>query len=412
MAGVASQRQFSLVLWGSSGFTGKLVAEHLMQSYANQGIRWAMAGRNKEKLERVRNSLAKKYGIDEDSIPILVGDINNPLSLDSIASNTDVIVSTAGPFAKYGTPLLESVVKNKCDYVDITGETPWICDMAQKYHQQAAADGIRIIHCCGYDSIPSDMGAWTVVQKAKELGKTLKSVTSVNVKSKGGVSGGTIASGMNIAADPSNKGKDISSYAYIPDKNNQPRGSDTDVWTPVYCKHGGGMWLAPFIMQAINSRVVQRSNYLLNWGKDGFSYSEHIRVASRFQAWLASVATMAGILIFSQPWLHFLLRKIVPAPGQGPSRELMMSGYYEHMVFGETTDGDIITGTFADKHRDPGYWGTSRLLLEAALCLALDKKDLDACPDVLKGGVLTPASALGPILQKRLENADIACHAL
>lgn len=409
---MASQRQFSLVLWGSSGFTGRLVAEHLMKSYGNQGIRWAMAGRNKEKLEDIRNSLARKYEIDENSIPILVGDIDNPASLDSIASNTDVIISTAGPFAKYGTPLLESVVKNKCDYVDITGETPWICDMAGKYHARAQEDGIRIIHCCGYDSIPSDMGAWVVVEKAKKLGKTLKSVTAVNVKSKGGVSGGTIASGMNIAADPQNRGKDISSYSYIPDKENQPKGNDSDVWTPVYCTHGGGMWLAPFIMQAVNSRVVQRSNYLLNWGKDQFSYSEHIRVGSRFQAWVASIATGIGILVFSQPWLHFLLKKIVPAPGEGPSRDLMMSGFYEHMIFGETTDGDLITGTFADMHRDPGYWGTSRLLLEAALCLALDKQDLNACPDVLKGGVLTPSSALGPILQKRLENADIACHAL
>ena len=215
MAGVTSKRQFSVVLWGSSGFTGRLVAEHLMKSYANQDIRWAMAGRNREKLESVRNSLAKKYEIDEESIPILVGDIANPSSLDSIASKTDVIISTAGPFAKYGTPLLESVVKNKCDYVDITGETPWICDMAKKYNARAETDGVRIIHCCGYDSIPSDIGAWVVVQKAKELGKTLKSVTSVNVKSNGGVSGGTIASGMNIAADPPSmwaktRGQDLS----------------------------------------------------------------------------------------------------------------------------------------------------------------------------------------------------------
>lgn len=388
------------------------MAEHLMKSYGQENIKWAMAGRNREKLEHVRNDLASKYEIEPDSIPILVGDIDNPSSLDSIASNAQVIVSTAGPFAKYGTPLLDAVVKNKCDYVDITGETPWMCDMAQKYHEHAKQEGIRIIHCCGYDSIPSDMGTWVVVEKAKKLGKTLKSVTSVNVKSKGGVSGGTIASGMNIAADPSNKGKDISRYSYIPDKNNQKKGYDKDIWTPVYYKHGGGMWLAPFIMQAVNSRVVQRSNYLLDWGKEKFSYSEHIRVSSRFQAWMATVATGVGIILLSQPWLHFLLRKIVPAPGEGPSRDLMMSGYYEHIVFGETIDGEIVTGTFADMHRDPGYWGTSRLLLEAALCLALEKQELDACPDVLKGGVLTPASALGPILQNRLENAGIQCRAL
>ena len=379
----------------------------MMKSYGHENISWAMAGRSREKLESIRDSLAKQYKVSK--LPdILVGDITNPASLDTIASSTDVIVSTAGPFALYGTPLVDAAVQNSTDYLDITGETPWICSMAHKYHAIAKEKGVRIIHCCGYDSVPSDMGAWVVMQKAKELGKRIKSIQSVNVDGKGGVSGGTIASGMNMAADPELRKADISMYSYIPDPT-EARGNDTDVWTPQWCQPLN-RWLAPFIMQAVNTRVVQRSNYLLDWGKDKFSYSEMIGVKNRLQAWLVSLFTGLGVLVFSQPWLHGLLKKIVPAPGQGPSREQMMSGYYKHIVIGEADDGTVIYGTFADPSRDPGYWGTSRLLLESALCLALEKDALNASSDVLHGGVLTPASALGPVLQKRLEQAGIMCH--
>ena len=268
---------------------------------------------------------------------------------------------------------------------------------------------VRVIHCCGYDSIPSDLGAMVVVNKAKEMGKKIQKVTTIVGDSRGGVSGGTIASGMNISADPELRKKDKSMYSYIPDKATNVPGTDADAWTPRFCK-ATQQWLAPFVMQAVNTRVVQRSNYLLNWGKEKFSYAEHMGVKSRFQAWAVSAATgMIGIAL-SQPWLHPLVSKMVPAPGQGPSREKMMTGYYNHTIVGETTDGGVIMGTFSDKHRDPGYWGTSRLLLEAALCLALQKKALDACPDVLKGGVLTPASGLGPVLRERLEKAGIECH--
>ncbi|KAI8104528.1 hypothetical protein M9434_003083 [Picochlorum sp. BPE23] len=402
---VVGTRPFNVVLWGSTGFTGRLVAEHMMQRYAKDDIKWAMAGRSKEKVQTIRDSLAEKYGVDAESVPILVGDSNDLASLESIASSTDVILSTAGPFSLYGTNVVDAAVLNGCDYVDITGETPWVQGMIRKHHETAKQKGIRIIPCCGYDSTPSDMGAWVVEREAKRRGKKLVSARTMLLDSRGGVSGGTIASGLEIAADPENRKKDLSPYAFIPE--GESKGEDKDVWVP---KTHMGVTLAPTIMQAINSRVVQRSNYLLDWGKSSFSYSEMIAVKSKVQAWMVSIATGIGVFLFSQPWLHGLLKKIVPAPGQGPSRELMMSGYYKHLVVGETEDGEHIFGEFSDSSRDPGYWGTSRLVLEAALCLALNKKELDECPDVLHGGVLTPASALGPVLQKRLEDAGIVCR--
>ena len=301
---------------------------------------------------------------------------------------------------------MDACVSNGCDYVDITGEVPFISAMARKYHETCEKKGIKVIHCCGYDSVPSDIGTLAIVRRAREMGKTIRKVTTIVGDSRGGVSGGTIASGMNLMADPALRASDMSMYAYIP--QGETKGSDKDVWSPQYSKATQG-WLAPFVMAAVNTRVVQRSNYLLNYGKEHFSYAEHLGAKSWWQAWTVAIITGVIGLAIGQTWMHPLVKKIVPKQGEGPSTETMMTGYYTHQLVGECTDGELIMGTFTDKHRDPGYWGTSRLLLEAALCLAMDKKALDNCPDVLKGGVLTPASGLGTVYQHRLADAGIEC---
>jgi len=357
--------------------------------------------------ETLRSELAS-IDADASSIDILVGDAFDKPSIDAIASSTKVLLSTAGPFAISGAPVVDACVANSTHYVDITGEVPFITASAHKHHKQAAANNIRVIHCCGYDSVPSDLGAMAVVKKARALGKTIAKVTTIVGDSRGGVSGGTIASGLNLTADKEISKSDMGMYSYIPE--GQKKGTATDVWSPVFCQATQG-WLAPFVMALVNTRVVQRSNYLLDWGKDKFTYAEHMGAKTRMKAWMVSAATAMIGLVFSQPWLHPLAKKMLPKQGEGPSRDTMMHGYYNHTIVGECTDGEIIMGTFSDKKRDPGYWGTSRLLLEAALCLAIDIKALDDSDEVLKGGVLTPASGLGSVYVERLRKAGIECRA-
>lgn len=398
--------KLDVVVYGATGFTGRLVCEHLVKSYGAGSVRWAMAGRNRDKLESLRSELCQQYSADASSIDILVGDAFDKPSLDAIASKTKVLLSTAGPFAISGAPVVDACVANHTHYVDITGEVPFIAAMAKKHHDTCKKHNTRVIHCCGYDSVPSDLGAMAVVRKAREMGKTICKVTTIVGDSRGGVSGGTIASGMNLAADRDLAKSDMGMYSFIPP--NETKGTDADIWSPRYCEATQG-WLAPFVMAVVNTRVVQRSNYLLDWGKEKFSYAEHMGVGSRFKAWTVSAATAMIGFIISQPWMHPLVKKMVPKQGEGPSRDTMMNGYYNHMVIGECTDGTVIRGRFSDKTRDPGYWGTSRLLLEAALCLALDMDALNACDEVLKGGVLTPASGLGVVYAERLHKAGIEC---
>ena len=395
-----------VVVFGATGFTGRLVAEHLFKSYGQgNNVRWAMAGRSIDKLESLRTELASKYSADASSVDILVADAYDRPSLDAIASSTKVLISTAGPFAISGAPVVDACVSNGCDYVDITGEVPFIAAMAAKHHDACKDKGVKVIHCCGYDSVPSDIGTLAIVRRAKELGKSLSHVTTIVGDSKGGVSGGTIASGMNLMADPELRKADMSMYAYIP--AGETKGHARDLWSPQYC-NPAQRWLAPFVMAAVNTRVVQRSNYLLNYGKENFTYAEHLGTTSWWMAATVSAATALIGLVIRQPWLHPIVKRMVPKQGEGPSRETMMNGYYNHQLVGVCDDGDIIMGTFSDR-RDPGYWGTSRLLLEAALCLALDRKALDACPEVLKGGVLTPAAGLGVVYMQRLAKAGVVC---
>jgi short subunit dehydrogenase-like uncharacterized protein len=433
-------RPFNVVVWGSSGFTGRLVCEHLAKDYKNGAVSWAMAGRNKQKLEEIRDALAQTYGAEIKDTPILIGDLADPASLDAIAAQTSVLISTAGPFISHGTPIVEAALRQSCDgYVDITGEArqqlhparlsghtthhppltrvlprprsqvPWVKQLLSAHHEEAAAKGVRIIPCCGYDSIPSDMGAYAVVTAMQErFGASPTQVVTGLLSGAGGVSGGTIATGMLLLtehAGPGANGEDASStYALIP--AGAERGTSQDMWTPRRSALLDS-WLAPFIMQACNTRIVQRSNYLLGWGGAAFDYTEAIMTPGRLGAAAVAAGTAAAVLAFSRKWMHPLLRRFVPAPGQGPTREAMLGGHWRHRVVGEAPSGARVTVEIGDPHRDAGYWGTSRMVLEAALCIALQKADLQADAKLLGGGVLTPASALGGVLVSRLRAAGL-----
>ena len=398
-------RPFQVVIWGASGFTGRLVCEHLSRDYKGQ-VSWAMAGRSQAKLESIRADLAEKYGAEISEIPILLGTLDDQASLNNIASQTDVIISTAGPFAKYGTPIVDAAVRESSHYVDITGEVPWVKSLIDTYHEEATKKNVRIVNCCGYDSIPSDLGALFVVDNFKSsFGVMPIRVLSAVAEGRGGVSGGTIATGMyQLAQAAESKGTKVdssSTYALIPPGAQQ--GNDKDAWWTAYSTPIGS-YLAPFVMQVCNTRIVQRSNYLLNWGGPEFSYREGVVTSGSVAAKGVALGTIAVAAAFSRPWLHPLLRKFVPAPGEGPSREQMMNGMYKHKVVAEGKDGSVVIAEVGDKNRDPGYWGTSRMVLEAALCLALQKKELDADPVLVKGGVITSAAAMGTHLIDRLKN--------
>ena len=404
---MATPRPFHVVVWGSTGFTGKLVCEHIAKDYKGQ-VKWAMAGRNPQKLESIRADLASQYGEDAvKDVPIIIGTLDDASSLDAIASQTSVIINTAGtPFALNGTPVVDAAVRNKTHYVDITGEVPWVKSLIDKHHDTAAHNNTRIVNCCGYDSIPSDLGTYFMVQHfKKEYGHPPKSVITAVAEGSGGVSGGTVYTGMYQATQKeSSKPENSGVYALIP-RGAQP-GSDKDLWGTRYCTPLQ-KYLAPFIMQVCNSRIVERSNYLLDYGGPSFSYTEATLAKGWWGAKVVAAATLGIGAAISQSWFHPVLRKFAPAPGQGPSREAMMEkGFFKHALVGESQDGStVVIGEMGDPKRDPGYWGTSRMVLEAGLCLALQQGALDGDEGLVHGGVLTPASAMGSHLIERLERA-------
>ncbi|KAK9829744.1 hypothetical protein WJX72_007630 [[Myrmecia] bisecta] len=403
-----ADRPYEIVVWGATGFVGKLVCEHVAQNYQGQ-VRWAMAGRNKEKLEAVKQDLIK-MNPDCKDVPILIGDIKDQASVDKIAGSTEVVLATAGPYALMGTPIVDASVRMGSHYCDITGESHWIHKMVKRYHEEAAGKGVKIVHACGYDSIPSDLGTTLVVDYIqKQLGKKPASVDTLVGPIYGNVSGGTVATIFEVLSGPKEDQR-ISQDPYCLNPPGSHRGSAKDQFGVRYCKPAG-KWTSPFLMATANTRIVRRSAGLLPavYG-DKFEYNEAVENGSVFGA--AAYATgflMAGALLFIKP-LHPLLRKVLPAQGQGPSREVQQKGFWKHTVVGVTekeadSAPQVVFADVAGK-RDPGYWETSRMLLEAGLCLARQEAQLRNS-GMLQGGVLTPGTAMGMTLVERLRNAGM-----
>jgi short subunit dehydrogenase-like uncharacterized protein len=377
-------KAFDLVLFGATGFTGRLVAEYLLQRRAP--IKWAIAGRDRRKLEAL-----------DTGVPILIADANDLASLDAVAAQTRVVCSTVGPYAKYGSPLVEACAKHGVDYCDLTGETHWIRRMIDAHHEQAKKSGARIVHCCGFDSIPSDLGTFMVEEHARAThGAPCDDVVFAMRGSAGGVSGGTIASMLNLL-DEAKKDREVRKvmfdpYALNPEgERNGPDGQDQRT---VRFDDTLGAWTAPFVMAAINARIVRRSNALAGYryGRD-FKYREVVAF-KRGPVGLAMASGMtAGLGGFMaatafSPTRKLLERTLLPAPGQGPSQQTRERGYFRAQVVGTGKDKSgrpfRVEGRIAG-HGDPGYAATARMLAESALSLASDPRDSS-------GGVLTPAT--------------------
>ncbi|MGV9721693.1 saccharopine dehydrogenase family protein [Nocardia beijingensis] len=409
---MADTREYDLVLFGATGFVGKLTAEYLVGA-APESARIALAGRSLDKLTAVRDGLGPKAA----NWGLVVADSNDQTALDELAARTKVVVTTVGPYLRYGMPLVAACAKAGTHYADLTGEPLFIRDAIDAYHEQAAATGAKIVNSCGYDSIPSDLSVYQLYRRTVEDNTGELADTTLVASLKGGVSGGTIDSGRAmmeaIAADPA-KGKVLSHpYSLSPDKSMDPdvgRQSDQALSRASAIDPSLDGWVSTFVMAAHNTKVVRRSNGLLGWvyGKN-FRYREVMsagksRVAPLVAAGMAGgiVAGMtAGALLSRVAAGRKLLDRVLPKPGTGPSEQARKSGWFSMKTFAHTTSGAKYVATFAGSG-DPGYQATAVLLGESGLCLAFDT---DKQPDL--AGILTPAAAMGDALTERLRAAGM-----
>jgi len=408
----AAEREFDVVLWGATGFTGRLVAEYLLGRYGSgAGLRWALAGRNRQKLESVRAALGQQAA----ELPILLADSDDAASLDTLAARTRVICSTVGPYALYGSALVAACVGRGTHYCDLTGEVHWMRRMIDLHHDAARASGSRIVHTCGFDSIPSDLGVWFVQREMQRRhGLPCAAVKFRAKEFRGGFSGGTIASMLNMLEE-AERDPGIQTVLTDPYGLNPPgerRGLDGPERMLPEFDADFGAWVTPFVMGVINTKVVRRTNALL-----GYAYGHEFRydegTVMPFGAFgfpiaaAASAASAAIMAAASLRGLRRLLAGLLPKPGEGPSERLRATGFYVIELLGRhPTDRTRDLRVRIRGDRDPGYGSTSKMLAESAVCLALD-------PLESPGGVLTPAFAMGDHLLTRLvEHAGVSFEVL
>ena len=389
-----SERQYEIILYGASGFTGELVAAYLGEEHAD--LRWAIAGRNQQKLEALRLRL----GLPE--LPIVIADSHDTEALKSMVRQTRTVISTVGPYAQYGTPLLEACAREGTHYCDLTGEAQWMAGVFEQINPIAKDSGARLVHCCGFDSIPSDLSVFFLQQQFKErFGRYANHVSGRMGRAAGGVSGGTVASLMYVAEQASKDARIretvMDPYALYP--ANVTPGNDIPDQAGIAWDENFESWTGPFVMAAINTKVVRRSHALagLPYGAD-FRYDESQLCSSRTKALLSAGglgAVMAGT--FFSP-TRAVLKKLLPDPGEGPDEATRNNGFFEFWAHG--TDGTHHLKVKVSGQRDPGYGATSRMLAQAGLCLSRDAL-------AVGGGIWTPASAMGNELLHRLPDVDI-----
>ena len=393
-------REHDLVVYGASGFVGALTAKYLAE-HAPTDLRIALGGRSREKLERTRSELGVEW-------PLVIADSQDRGAVATMAKSARVVATTVGPYFKYGKPLVEACATAGTHYADLTGEVlfmRWAIDAAEV----AARDsGARIVHTCGFDSIPSDIGVLLLHEAAKAGGHGELEETSFVVKSlRGGASGGTVDSLRTavdtVKKDPGSRRLLLDPYSLSPDREREPDlGPERDPVKPLRDERLGG-WLAPFLMGSVNTRVVRRSNAL-----QGHAYGERFRYRELMLtgpgiAGAAKAASVAGALAgafagFATPGIRQLLDRVLPDPGEGPNEQTRERGFFNIDIDTTTSTGARLRCEIRAQG-DPGYKATAVMFGESALCLALD--DL---PDA--AGVLTPATAMGRRLADRLVAAD------
>ena len=425
-------RAFDLVVWGGSGFTGRLACEYLARRYTTgsksassvahtEPVRWAIAGRDKAKLEKVRDAIVEKHPHAKDKITVLTATIDDPLSMERLVSQTNTVLTFAGPFAKYGMPVVDACVKMGTDYCDITGEPTFIRNVVDKHQMNLESSDYTnapcIVNCVGYDSVPFDLGAWGVTKYLKQKHNTpcVEAFGHVG-KSKGGASGGTFASVLHLMqSTPMSVLKKMASPHFL-----TADGPPDDVETKKRWATQSGprydsdlkRWTMASVMAGINTKVVARSAELepgiFDFSK--FAYNEDTPCKSRWNAFVgtAVVGFFGGLLLFP-PTRWLLAKYVLPKPGEAPDENMRESGYANVYVVG-TGDGKgdskkaVAHMSFRDA--DPGYKGTAALAVEAALCLALPTERVKTPGALRGGGVLTPSSAMGQVLVDRINKSE------
>jgi len=407
----ATTREFDLIVWGASGYMGQLIVEHLLATHGiNKDLRWAMGGRNISKLETIRDRL----GSDAAQIPIVHAESHDRAQLDAMVQRARVICSSVGPYQLYGEDLVASCINNGADYCDLTGEFAWIREMIDKYEDLARQNNVRIVHSCGFDSLPSDLGTLFVENKMKERYGVFSPEVKMRVR-HGFVdvkpSGGTIASILN-AFELIARNRKLLKLAYDPGgllpREDSAGAADSDIKFPKYEKEVNS-WVAPYLMAAGNTKIVQRGNALMNrlYGRN-FRYGEGMCTGPGFKGWWRATGATFGFYLFTIMlairFTRVRLKRKLPRPGEGMTREERESRSYKIAFTAYHPDDSekYLQVEIAGK-RDMGYGSSARMIGEAAACLALD-----GAPRSMPGGFWTPASCMGEALIHRLEkNAEI-----
>jgi short subunit dehydrogenase-like uncharacterized protein len=387
-----TSRDYDVLLYGAGGFTGRQTVAYFT-AHAPAGLRWAMAGPRRETLDAARRA-ANAPIADED---LIVAPSQDHAAIDRLVARARIVLSTAGPFGRYGTPIVDACVRHGTHYVDITGETPWMREIAERYHEPAAAAGTRIIPACGFDSVPSDVGAWLMSAHVRRTFGQPAAEVRAYFQFSGGLNGGTVASLLNMLDTPRT--------VTTPPRDGRIRLIKRPAFDAAV-----GAWIGPFVMALTNTHVVRRSLTLLDaWGEPPGArmYQEAMLYPGPLGRFRSTAATAGlGLLLASvtSPFTRRLVMPFLPKPGAGPSEQTMNEGWFSCDLAGMTDDGRHTRGVIRYTG-DPGNRATTVMVCESALALAIDAERLPG--GSARGGVLTPVTGLGDVLVGRLRRAGV-----
>lgn len=410
-----TEDKLDIVVYGATGFVGRLTAAYLAR-VAPDGLRIGLAGRSQQRLDDLRNRLGGR-ALDW---PVLIADSADRAALDAMARRATVVATTVGPFARYGRPLVAACAEAGTHYADLTGEVTFMRRTIDDFDAAARASGARIVHCAGFDSIPSDLGVLALHEAvARDGAGELEDTTFLLTGVRGGASGGTIESMRtqfeDMSADPASRRLIFDPYALSPQRDKEPDRVNEgwrDEGDLRMVAHDGelGQWMAPFVMAGVNTRVVRRSNALQDFAYGRrFRYREVVGTGDG-PLGLAKAAAVTGAMAAMLAGMALgptrsALKRVLPKPGEGPSEKVRDSGYFRIQIHARTSTGARYVANVAASG-DPGYAATAVMFGESALCLAVDGDRLPA-----RAGVLTPATAMGNLLTKRLCDAGLTLEA-
>ena len=401
-----SGTDLDVIVFGATGFVGRLVAEYLA-THAPAALRIGLAGRSADRLAAVRDDLGRAAA----DWPLIVADADDPASLTALAERTRVVATTVGPYIRWGLPLVEACARAGTHYADVAGEIVFVRRSIDRFHDIAVAEGARIVHACGFDSIPSDLGVYELFTRARADGEgELTETTLVLRSARGGVSGGTIESLRELknafVSDRSLRSLATDPYGLSPHREAEPNLDSERDSVLIRRDRDLGVWTGPFPMGWFNTRIVRRSNALQGWAYGrGFRYREVMSFGSGPAGPVLAGATTIGLGALTAgmafPPTRKVLDRLLPSPGEGPDEKSRRGGHFRVDIHARTTTGArYVAVVSADA--DPGYGATSIMLGESALCLATDA---DRLPD--RAGVLTPATAMDGALASRLRHAGL-----